>query len=40
VKVNHGDPEELMAEYQEVARLLEAAQIALKNELTNALGGK
>ena len=34
------DPEELMAEYQTIVRELEAAQAALKNELTACLRGK
>ncbi len=38
--VNHRDPAELMAEYQEIVRQLEAAQAALKLELMAALGGK
>ncbi len=33
------DPEELMIEYQQIVRQLEAAQSALKNELMAALGG-
>ena len=39
VEVNHRDPEELMEEYQEIVRKLEAAQAALKQELMQALGG-
>ncbi len=39
VAVNHRDPEELMEEYQEIVRKLEAAQAALKQELMQALGG-
>jgi len=39
VEVNHGDPEELMREYQDIARQLETAQAALKQELMQALGG-
>lgn len=39
VEINHRDPEELMAEYQEIVRKLEAAQDALKQELMAALGG-
>jgi type I restriction enzyme M protein len=35
-----GDPEELMAEYQNIVRELEAAQAALKAELTACLRGK
>lgn len=38
VEVNHGDPEELMQEYLEITRQLEAAQAALKHELMQALG--
>ena len=37
VKINHGDPEELMAAYLEVAQQMQAAQDALKQELVNAL---
>ena len=40
VAVNHGDPEELMAEYLEVAGQMAAAQEALKLELMKALGGE
>ena len=40
IEVNHGDPEELMAEYQEIKHQLEAAQNALKAELMSCLGGK
>ncbi|TLU87962.1 MAG: SAM-dependent DNA methyltransferase [Chlorobium sp.] len=39
VEVNHRDPEELMEEYQEIVKKLEAAQAALKQELMQALGG-
>ncbi len=39
VAVNHRDPEELMEEYQEIVKKLEAAQAALKQELMQALGG-
>ena len=39
VAVNHRDPEELMEEYQEIVRKLEAAQADLKRELMQALGG-
>ncbi len=39
VEVNHRDPEELMEEYQEIVRKLEAAQADLKRELMQALGG-
>jgi type I restriction enzyme M protein len=37
VMVNHGDPEDLMLEYLEIAREMEKAQNALKEELINAL---
>lgn len=40
VEVSHGDPVELMAEYQEISRQLTDAQRALKTELMLALGGK
>ena len=40
VEVNHRDPEELMAEYQQIVHQLEAAQTALKAELMACLGGK
>ena len=40
VEINHRDPAELMAEYQEISRQLTAAQQALKQELMAALGGK
>ena len=39
VAVNHRDPEELMEEYLDITRKLEAAQAALKQELMQALGG-
>jgi type I restriction enzyme M protein len=39
VAVNHRDPEELMAEYQQIVQQLEAAQQALKSELMACLGG-
>ncbi len=39
VAVNHRDPEELMQEYLDITRKLEAAQAALKQELMQALGG-
>jgi type I restriction enzyme M protein len=39
-EVNHRDPEELMAEYQEIVHRLEAAQQALKAELMACLEGK
>jgi type I restriction enzyme M protein len=40
VEVHHGDPEELMQEYLEIVRQLEAAQAALKRELIDAIGGR
>jgi type I restriction enzyme M protein len=40
VEVNHRDPAELMAEYQEISRQLAEAQRALKSELMLALGGR
>lgn len=40
VEVSHGDPAELMAEYQEITRQLLDAQNALKAELMLALGEK
>ena len=40
VAIDHGDPEELLAEYEEIVRRLEAAQNALKQELVAALGGQ
>jgi len=40
VEIDHGDPEELMQEYQEIVRQLEAAQHALKAELIKALEGR
>jgi len=40
VTVNHGDPAELMREYEEISRQLAAAQNALKAELMAALEGK
>jgi len=40
VEVNHGDPEELMQEYREIVRQLEAAQNALKEELIKSLEGR
>jgi type I restriction enzyme M protein len=39
VAINHRDPQELMAEYLEIDRQLEAAQTALKQALMEALGG-
>jgi type I restriction enzyme M protein len=40
VEVNHGNPEELMSEFQEIIRQLEATQAALKRELMTALGAR
>jgi type I restriction enzyme M protein len=40
VEINHRDPEDLMREYHEIVRRLEAAQNALKTELITSLGGK
>ena len=40
VEFNHRDPEELMQEYKEITRQLEAAQEALKQELIQSLGGE
>ncbi|HVK53721.1 MAG TPA: class I SAM-dependent DNA methyltransferase [Burkholderiales bacterium] len=40
VTVNHGNPAELMREYEEISRQLAAAQNALKAELMAALEGK
>ena len=40
VAVNHRDPEELMEEYFDITRKLEAAQAALKHELMQDLGGR
>lgn len=37
VEIDHGDPEELMQEYQQIVQQLEAAQSALKQELIKAL---
>ena len=39
-EVNHRDPEELMAEYQQIVYQLEAVQAALKTELMACLEGK
>ncbi|SDY48533.1 class I SAM-dependent DNA methyltransferase [Nitrosomonas sp. Nm33] len=38
VEIDHGDPEELMQEYQQIVQQLEAAQAALRQELIKALG--
>lgn len=40
VEVNHREPAELMAEYQEISRQLAEAQSTLKSELMLALGGQ
>ena len=40
VVVKHGKPEDLMLEYRDIVRQLEAAQAALKAELMACLGGK
>jgi type I restriction enzyme M protein len=40
VDIAHGDPDELMAEYEEISRQLIATRDTLKNELMQALGGK
>ena len=39
VEVNHREPADLMAEYQEISRQLVEAQRTLRNELMLALGG-
>lgn len=39
VDVDHGDPDELMKEYEEISRQLVATRDALKKELMQALGG-
>jgi type I restriction enzyme M protein len=39
VDVNHGDPEELMKEYEEITKNLIATRDMLKKELMQALGG-
>jgi len=39
VEVNHGDPEELWIEYEEISRQLAATRDQLKQELMQALGG-
>lgn len=38
VAIDHGDPAELMLEYQQIVQQLETAQAALKQELMQALG--
>lgn len=40
VTIDHGDPEELMAQYLEISEQLKKAQDALKTELMSALGAK
>jgi type I restriction enzyme M protein len=40
VSVDHGDPEQLMREYEEISRELAAVRDTLKHELINALEGK
>lgn len=40
VAVDHGDPEELMAQYLEISEQLKEAQDALKAELISALGAR
>lgn len=40
IAVDHGDPKELMAEYQELAKQLRLVQDALKAELMEALGSR
>jgi type I restriction enzyme M protein len=40
VDVNHGDPDELMTEYEAITQQLIATRDTLKNELMQALGGK
>lgn len=37
VEIDHGDPKELMLEYQQIVKQIEAAQTALKQELIKAL---
>lgn len=37
VEVNHREPEELMAEYQQIIQQLEVVQQALKEELVTCL---
>lgn len=39
VEINHGEPDELMAEYEQLSQELAAVQEALKAELMLALGG-
>ena len=40
IKVDHGDPEELLADFMEISNELKSIQDELKNELVNALGNK
>jgi type I restriction enzyme M protein len=40
VEVNHGDPEELMQEYEAIVKEMNATRDALKKELMQALGEK
>ncbi len=40
IAVDHGDPEQLMREYEEISRELAAVRDTLKRELINALEGK
>jgi len=40
VEVNHGDPEELMLEYETIVKEMNATRDELKNELMQALGEK
>ena len=40
VDINHGDPDELMIEYEEISKQLIATRDALKKELMQALGAK
>jgi type I restriction enzyme M protein len=40
VEIDHGDPEQLMREYQDIVRQMEAVQQALKAELMACLGGR
>ena len=40
VEVNHRNPEELMEEYTEISKQLDATRDALKQELMKALGEK
>jgi hypothetical protein len=39
VEVQHGDPEVLMKEYEEISKQLIATRDLLKKELIQALGG-